>query len=298
MSFAVILNPGAREGGERERLAEALAGLRETEVLESRGPGDVAKLARQAAGGGAETIVAAGGDGTVNEVLNAIAPDFERVRLGILPMGTGNDLARSLGIPAELEAAISILAAGRGRRLDVVRMELPAATRLFLNASAGGFSGDVGDKLTPEVKETWGPFAYLRSALEALPERCDYRAEILCDGERLSLQAFNVAVANARFIAGGIPIAPRAELDDGLLDLVVVTTCRGPQLMAVGAKILRGTHLDEDDERILYRRARRVEIRCDPPMTFNADGEALGEDPVRYEVLPRALVVVVGKSAG
>src|SRR5205814_8393933 len=128
------------------------------------------------------------------------------------------DFARSIGLPASVEDNIDILRAKQTDSIDLVRVTSDH-TRYFVNVSAGGFSGLVDEKLTLDIKSTWGPLAYLRSAAAALPESHAYRTTVTFDDtERLVIDLYNVIVANGRFVACGLPIAPLADPGDGLLD--------------------------------------------------------------------------------
>ncbi len=126
------------------------------------------RLAREAADNGCGVLIAAGGDGTLNEVLNGMAPHADRLQVGLLPLGTGNDFAKMLDLPEALDDCIDVLREGHVRPTDLVRVTTDEV-RYFINVSAGGFSGTVNEKMTPEIKESWGPLAYLRCAAEALP---------------------------------------------------------------------------------------------------------------------------------
>ncbi len=295
MKTCVIVNPNAGGVGEIEVLREKLSRLRETEVRFTRKAGDARTIARRALASGAELIVAAGGDGTLNEVVNGLAADFGRARLGLLPLGTGNDFARSIDVPADVDAALDILAAGRLRTVDVARATFGRRRRWFINVSAGGFSGAVSEKAS-EVKDRWGPLSYLRAAVGALPQLQGHGARITLDGgERLEVEAYNVVVSNGRFVAGGIPVAPQSQLDDGRLDVMIAPSATIPQLALLVPQVLLGKHTESD--LLLFRKAARIEIESDPPMSFNVDGELIEGGPVRFEVKPRALAVVVGPDA-
>jgi diacylglycerol kinase (ATP) len=290
----VIVNPRARGGdGMVDELRRRLPGA---VVVGAERRGQSGSLARRAAAQGYRQVVAAGGDGTVNEVLNGLAPFLARVRLGLLPLGTGNDLGRSAGIPTDLDAAVAVLRDGNTRRCDVGSYRDGRLHRLFLNVSAAGFSGEVGQRLAPERKQSWGPLAYLRAAIDTLPGRTEYRLTLRFDGhDEVHERAFNLAVANGRFVAGGVSIAPAAQLDDGRLDVVVVRACTLPALAGLAPRVMLGRHLD--DERILFRRARTLEVRSTPRLPINVDGELLGARGGHYEVLPAALEMVVGVPA-
>ena len=252
--------------------------------------GDAEKFANEAAD--FELIVSAGGDGTLNEVVNGIAQGGCNAVLGVLPLGTGNDFARTLGVPNNLDTAIEQITAGKTRAIDLVRVTSDSV-RYFANVSSGGFSGVVDEKLTPDMKRTWGPLAYLRSAAAAFSELRGYATQVtLDDAEALELDLYNVVVANGRYVAGGIPIAPEAELADGLLDIVLIPE-RGPTDLAIlAAQIVVGKHLSSDA--IIFRRAKKIAISSRPGMWFNVDGELIGNEPATFELLPGALRCVVG----
>ena len=295
MKTCVILNPRAGTALAQEQLAEHLQRVPDLTIAETRQPGDGRRLAAEAVRRGCDLVVAAGGDGTINEVLNGVANDFGRVSFAILPLGTANDFARTINVPADVPAAIDIFLAGQTERVDVIRYT-GAETRYFLNVSAGGFSGLVNEALTDEMKQTWGPLAYLRSAAGVLPNLTDYRTFIACDDEpEEKLHLYNMVVANARYVAGGIPIAPEAQLNDGLADVVIVPAASMLELAVLGPQILLGAHLAS--ELVLFRRARKVFVRSEPGMWFNVDGELIANVPATFEVLPQVLNLIVGPAA-
>src|SRR5205814_2170137 len=199
-----------------------------------------------------ELFVSAGGDGTVSEVVNWLPQGGCNAALGVLQLGTGSDVARTLGVPNNVGTAIEQIMAGKTRGIDLVRVTSDQV-RYFINVSSGGFSGVVDEKLTPEMKRTWGPLAYLRSAAAAFSKLRGYATRVaLDDAEALELDLYNVVVANGRYVAGGIPIAPEADLTDGLLDIVLIAE-RGPAELAIlAAQILVGKHLASDG--IIFRR--------------------------------------------
>jgi diacylglycerol kinase (ATP) len=298
MPTCIIVNPGAGSVEDLEVLESAFGRLPDSHVLRTEAAGDAERFAREAVRDGADLVVAAGGDGTLNEVLNGLSEDFGKARLGLIPLGTGNDFARSIGVPDDVEGALAVLLEGTVRSLDVARATIGDTCRCFVNMSVGGFSGEVSERAS-EAKETWGPLAYLRGAIGALPELKGFLTTItLNGGETLSLETFNIVVANGRYVASGIPAAPTAILDDGLLDVVISPMTTIPQLAVLIPQVLLGRHLDSD--LLLFRRATRVEIECNPPMAFNVDSELIGEgagEGALFEILPRALRVIVGSTA-
>jgi diacylglycerol kinase (ATP) len=290
----VILNPTAGSVKEVDSLIGRLRSLPSTIVKVTSRRGSANRFARTAIKNGCDLIVAAGGDGTLNEVVNGIGEKAGEVRIGLIPLGTGNDFARTLGLPNDLKQSLELIRAGRTRAIDLVRVTSDRV-RFFVNVSAGGFSGLVDEKLTPEMKSTWGPLAYIRSAAAALPELRAYVTRIALDEkETISENLYNVIVGNGRFVAGGIPIAPEAIPDDGLLDLVLIPERPVADLALLAPQILMGNHLSSAS--IIYRRAARISVNSKPGMWFNVDGELVGNEPAVFEVLPRALQFIVDET--
>jgi diacylglycerol kinase (ATP) len=290
MRTCVILNPIAGSVKEADATGERLQVLAPDQFHISRQAGDAERFAREAAQAGVELIVSAGGDGTLNEIVNGLASAQCSAALGLVPLGTGNDFARSLGIPTDIDAAMELLRTGATRALDLVRVTSDQV-RYFVNVSSGGFSGVVDEKLTPELKRTWGPLAYLRCAAAAFSELRGYVARVtLDDTAPIEENLYNVVIANGRYVAGGIPIAPEADLSDGLLDVLLIPE-RGPaDLAIVAAQILVGKHLGSDA--IIFKRAKKIAINSRPGMWFNVDGELIGNEPAVFELMPQALKCV------
>jgi diacylglycerol kinase (ATP) len=289
----IILNPSAGSIRDLDALAARLAQLPDAEIRLTTKPGSAARFVKTAIRKGRTTIVAAGGDGTLNEVINGIGENFGEIRVGLLPLGTGNDFGRSIAMPVDLEAALEVIRAGEIRAVDLVRVTSDEV-RYFVNVSAGGFSGLVNEKLTPEMKKTWGPLAYLRSAAAALPELRAYRTTLALDNEEsIMMELYNVVVANGRYVAGGRLIAPEAAIDDGLLDVILIPQRPAAEMALIVAQIALGTHLSS--EAVVYRRARKLTVNSKPGMWFNVDGELVGNEPASFEIVPRALRFIAPK---
>jgi len=290
MRAFVILNPAAGSASDAHALGTALRRLGDVQLRTTDVPENAKMLAQAALGEGATLVVAAGGDGTINEVVNGRAQNFSQAPLGVIPFGTGNDFNRSIQLPTDLDAAIEALMVARTRTVDVVQVTSDDV-RCFINVSAGGFSGVVDEKVTTEVKRAWGLLASLRAGAEALPTT--YRTTIIFDdSDERTIEVYNIVLANGRYVAGGIPVAPRAELDDGLLDIMLAPAAPLPRLLVEVPQILVGRHLDSD--LLSFHRTRKVMIAAEPSMWFNVDGELVGNQPATFEVLPRALEVIVG----
>jgi diacylglycerol kinase (ATP) len=289
----IIVNPIAGSVKDPDMLLSQLKRLSPAKMRVTKKRGDAEWFARAAVRSGHNYIVAAGGDGTLNEVINGIGRRRKEVCVGIAPLGTGNDFARVIGLPGALEDNIDILLSRKTRAIDLVQVRAER-TRYFVNVSAGGFSGLVDEKLTPEIKRTWGPFSYVRSAAAALPNLHGYKTIVVLDeAERLSMELYNVVIGNGRFVAGGLPIAPAADPTDGLLDVILIPKRSIAETALLGAEILLGKHLS--DKAVIFRRAKKVAVRSRPGMWFNVDGELVGNAPATFQIIPAALNFVVPK---
>jgi diacylglycerol kinase (ATP) len=150
----------------------------------------------------------------------------------------------------------------------------------------------VGGKMTPKIKRTWGPLAYMRGAAAALSQLHSYHTQILFDDdEQLSTELYNVVVANGRFVASGLPIAPDANPSDGFLEVVLIPKLCAAEIALLAAEVVLGKHLSS--KATIFRRAKKVSVRSRPGMCFNVDGELVGNAPAVFQILPRALNFVV-----
>jgi diacylglycerol kinase (ATP) len=292
----LILNPAAgmdqalaNAGLLNDRLRERYGPI---EITVSVGRGDCEAAARRAADDGCDLLFVGGGDGTLNEALNGVASAgaLDRVTFGVLPLGTGNDFAGALGIPAELNEAISTLHDGRVIAVDVGRVN----NRLFVNISAGGFIAAVSDAVTPEMKSVAGRLAYLIGGAQALvefePVRLTLRAE---PGEyRVGCGMYAFAACNSRLIGGGRLIAPHAVIDDGLLDFCVIEAMTALEFIALLRRVADGDHLQ--DERVRYFRASRATLQFERAIRVNTDGEVLEAAECEYQVLHHAARFLAG----
>jgi len=287
----IIFNPTAGSARRAPEIRKQLKELGPAAFRTTRKKGDAEKWARHALASKARMIVVAGGDGTLNEVVNGLHPLRQKICIGLVPLGTGNDFARTMGLPLSIEENLEILRFGKRTRVDVVRVK-SKISRYFLNVSAGGFSGIVGEKMTPRIKRTWGPLAYVRGAAAALSKLHAYKTDIELDNrERFSAELYNVVVANGRFVAGGLPIAPTADPTDGKLEVVLIPKVGPAEMALLAAEIVLGKHLSSNET--IFRQAKKVVVRSRPGMYFNVDGELVGNAPAVFQILPRALNFIV-----
>jgi diacylglycerol kinase (ATP) len=294
VSTRVILNPTSGDEAATEALPTLneilVAALGHVDIVLTTGEGDAARAAAHAAREGYEVVVAAGGDGTFNEVLNGVASvdgALDRVVLGLVPLGTGNDFARALGIPGDPERAAGIVAAGHARRVDVGVVN----GRHYANASAGGFIAETSARVDSKLKTLAGTFAYLVGGAQVLWTYEPVHTIVSCDGdagEPFELQMF--AVANSPYIGGGHQVAPLARPDDGLLDLCLVKAMPTVEFVGFLARTSRGEHID--DERVYYRRVQRAGLAFARATRVNTDGQVFEATRCDYEVRPGALRVL------
>lgn len=290
----VLLNPAARPAirgvPTRDWLAERVP---EATIAETDEPERLRRLV-EAAVREADLLVLAGGDGLIHRVVNLLLPSLAAPVLGLVPLGTGNDLARSLGIPRDPAAAVRLLREGEDRALDVGRARDAGGgpTIHFANAALAGFGADI--EPSPRAKRRWGDRSYLLAALRRLPSLSARRVRLEHDGEERELDAYLIAVANGRFLGGGIPIAPGARPDDGRLDVVAVRRAPLPRLARAVVRLLRGA----PDPAVLHWPARVVRLEVPEQWTLNLDGERPDFRPGRFEVVPGALRVRARRESG
>lgn len=249
--------------------------------------GDAARFASSAARARADLILAAGGDGTVNEVVNGIAGCSWWPRLGVLPIGTANDFAVGLGIPTPLDEAVAVALGGRALPVDVPRVN----GRRFINVSTGGFGADAADEVAEEMKRLLGRWAYLITGLREFVELRPARASFHADGAELYTgDILLFAVGNGRQTGGGTLITPRAELDDGKLDVLIVPALPRIEFLALLPDIRAGTHVDSPA--VMYLQAQTLMVEAGHGLSVNADGEALHGGRFDYTLESRRLSVM------
>jgi diacylglycerol kinase (ATP) len=290
----VICNPTSGGGTyDPEEIRGELDGM-ELDWVETRGPQDAIDAARDWQEG---LLIVAGGDGTVNDAVNGLGragfPDG--VTLGILPAGTGNDLAATLCIPEDTELAEDVIRQNRKRKLDVARVRSEGVgERFFINVATGGLGAEISSVNDEELKKRWGKLSYLRASLEVARHFDVRELSLYLDGKERRVKAVNIAVGNCRYTGGGWPATPKANPEDGLLDVVVIETLGAQELLdLVPAVLAESSYLEK--EGVLFVRAKEIRVETQPPgLEFTADGEVIGNEPARFSVLPRTLKVVVG----
>lgn len=291
--ITVVVRPGLDE----DRMAAVRQGVerlreRDEEVRPrlafERGDGE--RFAREAAANGADVVVAVGGDGTINEVVNGIASSERGPALAVAPGGTANDFALGIGMPDDVGESLARIA----ERLDAPRRRIDLARlndRWFVNVSTGGFGAEATEEAPEETKKLLGSWAYVVTgvkqfaALEAMAGAFESAGETLYEGDFLLF-----AVGNARRTGGGTLLTPRAELDDGALDLLVVPAMARVDFLTLLPDLRSGSHLDSPD--ILYARVRELTVTSERELSVNADGEPTKGRRFEYGVEPGAIELI------
>lgn len=308
----VIVNPAAGNGRAGRNWPEVsrqltAAGCRHTAVFTSR-PGEATGLCRALLHSGRHYIVAAGGDGTLNEVLNGffhpsdddrlIAPEAQ---LGVLPLGTGSDFCRSMDMHSR-DQALQALATGMCRSVDIGHVDFSApnsqsAGRYFINVADLGLGAEAAYRINRASKRFGAFLSYLNGAVRAIAAHRPQVVSLQFDNEPAIEEPMGlVVVANSRFFGGGMPIIPHAVPDDGHLDVLSLQgVSRGRLLVDLLPKLYRGAHLGHPAVHV--RRATSVRIASSGPMLLETDGEQIGSAPATFRVLPRILRVVAPPGA-
>ncbi|HLH53759.1 MAG TPA: diacylglycerol kinase family protein [Verrucomicrobiae bacterium] len=298
MRFLFIINPAAGAGRAGMRWKQVDHRLQRSDLkiahVFTKAPGEAALLSAKAAGE-YEVIVAVGGDGTAAEVASGLVTSGSNgAALGILPFGTGNDLAEVLGIKSS-EDALRCLAGGHTRQIDVLRVQCEVdgkeTTRYALLFAGVGIISAALRKTTPGLKRLLGQrLAYPAGLLRALAGFRSPRMIVLCDQERYSGEFLFAGASNTPIAGGGMKIAPSARIDDGVLDVNLIGALSPFRAIPMLRRVCRGLHLGQPVVR--YFSSSRLEITSDTPLDVAADGELIGQTPVRISVLPSALRVI------
>lgn len=299
----LILNPRSRNGATGRRAESLVARLRAAlgplEVECTRGPRDAERIAREAVRAGCDRLVVAGGDGTLSEVATGLlgAGLGGYATIGVLPLGTGGDFLRTLGVPRNLDAAIACLREGKPRPLDAGRASFvdaagrPAVAH-FVNVASLGLSAHVVERVNRGRRALGGRLAFFAGALGAILRHRPAPVSLLLDGAPIHDGPLVLATAaNGRYFGSGMHVAPDARNDDGLFDVVAVAALGRARLVRRLPRIYRGAHLRDPAVNLHRGRVLEAEPRG-APVPIELDGEPLGFLPARFEALPGALSLV------
>jgi diacylglycerol kinase (ATP) len=280
----VLVNPNSRRGSEsldavNERLEKGgLILQHETFNSADEVSQDIVRRAPDV-----DRVVICGGDGSVNAAARGLMETG--LPFGVLPLGTGNDLARTLGLPEDLLAAADVIVAGRVRPIDLGMVN----DKPFFNVASLGLSTDLARSLTPDIKRRWGRLGYALAALKVLSRAAPFTATIVAKGDVARVKTMQIAVGNGRYYGGGMSVSDRAEIDDHHLDLYSLELKSVWKLAAMLPAFRAGSHGAWEEVRT--ERCTEFEIRTRRPRPVNCDGELCTETPARFKIVPDAVRV-------
>lgn len=290
----LIYNPTAGREDIKRNLPDILTMLEdgglETSCHATKGEGDAVYAAQRAAAHGYDVVIAAGGDGTVHEVVNGLARTEQRPSLGIIPSGTTNDFARATDIPRQFGEACHVITRGHSIPIDIGRLN----DRYFMNIAGGGWMTDVTYDVPSKLKTVLGQLAYYAKGLEKLPSIRPIRVKIETDGDVWEETIMLFLIANSQSVGGFEKLAPTADLSDGLFDVIVVKKVTLAEFIRLVGMAVRGEHLS--DPRIIYFKTDHLRVTSPDRVLLNLDGERGGELPCEFNVLPRHLQLFVPHS--
>lgn len=284
----LVVNPQSRSG-QAEALDEAIEILKNADIaVELYVSESTAQMVAKIAGYRRPNslVIIAGGDGTISSALEAVYQHNHR--LAILPMGTANDLARSLGVPQMLTDAAHIIAAGACERINLARVN----DAYFVNVAHLGLGVDVTHELTPQRKKFFGVFAYLAAFFSAVKRNKSFKVHIKTDEWEDTVRAIHLAIGNGRYYGGGNIVDENATLVDGKLNLFFIKPQHWSRLLLLGRHLRTGDLKSAD--RVVCKTSTKISIRTSKPIRLAADGEFKTATPAEFEVIPRALEVIAG----
>ena len=290
----ILFNPTA---GQSKNLIPALEGAADrwreqgwrVDLRPTRSAGDATHLAREAAAQGYAVVVAAGGDGTVNEVVNGLVGT--QTALAVLPIGTVNIWAREMGLPIDLQRSAIAFLQARLEQIDVGQVE----GRYFLLMAGVGFDAAVTAKIRGAEKKRFGAIAYLIQALQLAQQFRGIHAHIRIDGKRIGGRILMVVIGNSQLYGGVVKLTAHAVLNDGLLDVCVI---KGRNMWTAPLRLLSiCLRLYDRDPQVNYYRARQVQVLGQKFLPVQVDGDYLGVTPMTFQVVPKSLWVLVPPNA-
>ena len=285
----IIYNPTSGKEMFKRALPDVLIKLEkagyETSAYATERSGDATKEAERALEQEYDLLIVAGGDGTLNEVVNGIAEQPNRPKLGIIPMGTVNDFGRALHLPSNIMKAVDVIVNGHTTQVDIGKMN----SRYFINLAAGGKLTEVSYETPSKLKSIVGPFAYYIKGFEMLPQMKAVDIRIEYDDEIFQGEALLFLLGLTNSMAGFEKLVPDAKLDDGYFTLIIVEKANLAELGHIMTLASRGEHTKHP--KVIYKKAKSVSISSFANMQLNVDGEYGGKLPGNFLNLERHIEV-------
>ncbi|RFU68926.1 diacylglycerol kinase [Peribacillus saganii] len=276
----LIYNPTSGREAIKRHLPDVLEKLElagyEASCHATTGEGDATRAARIAIERGYETVIAAGGDGTIYEVVNGLAQAEKRPNLGIIPVGTTNDFARAIHVPRSIEAAVDIIAAGHTMPIDIGKMN----DKYFINIAGGGRLTELTYEVPSKLKTMLGQLAYYLKGMEMLPSIKATEVSVEYDGKIFEGEIMLFLVANTNSVGGFEKLAPDASLNDGMFTLLILKKTNLADFIRVATLAVRGEHVN--DPSVIYAKANRIKVMPKDKMQLNLDGEFGGLAPAEF----------------
>lgn len=287
----LIYNPSAGREQVKRQLPYILERLEsvgyETSAHATTGKDCAKRAARLAAERNFDLVIAAGGDGTINEVVNGLAELTSRPKLGIIPAGTTNDFARAIEVPRTIEAACDIICNGYEMPIDIGKVN----DQYFINIAGGGTLTELTYEVPSKLKTMIGQLAYYAKGIEKLPKVHPVKVRIEYDGKLFEGDIMLFLVSNTNSVGGFEKLAPRASLNDGMLDLLILKKTNLADFVRVASAAVRGEHLH--DPAVVYAQANRIKVYVDEVVHLNLDGEYGGMLPGEFVNLRHHLQMLV-----
>lgn len=287
----IIYNPTSGREIFKKNIADVLQKLEqagyETSAYATTGEGDATVAARIAVEREYELVIVAGGDGTINEVINGIAEKEYRPKLGIIPAGTTNDFARALNIPRDILEATDIIVQGQSKFLDIGSVN----DQYFINIAGGGELTELTYDVPSKLKTALGQLAYYMKGIEMLPFIKPVHAKIELDDKVIDEEIMLFLISNSNSVGGFEKLAPDARLDDGYFDVIILLKINIAELIRIATSALRGAHIH--DKSVIYTKAKRIKVTPSAEMQLNIDGEYGGLLPGEFNNLQQHIEFIV-----
>lgn len=284
----LIYNPVAGDTAFRHRVDQVIATLQSGGVLvipyRTTAPGDAAVGAKELIAQGCSALLVAGGDGTIHQVVNTLVQEQADIPLGVFPAGTANDFAVQLGLPKNPDAICNLVLENRVRRVDLGMVN----NRVFVNVASAGALTDVSYNIDLGLKNTLGKLGYYLKGLEQLPRMRPVDVEIKLDNRIISGPISLLLVLNGGY-AGGFQLVPKADLQDGLLDVLIVRTCQWTEFIGLFLKLFRGEHIN--DPKVSFYQTSSLSVNSLTSIETDVDGEQGPHFPWQVAVLPGRLQI-------